>query len=310
MNITQSFQRLKNGITGPKEPSSPKKKGVIEYGYVHLINEKTASEDPELFEQAVTVLREKMSYVPTGTTELLPLNDSHGELKSGKLVEVDELFIDRCAVTNAEFYQFVIDGGYENLDYWPQVVWPHVIHLTDETKFCGPRFWRDGKPDPKLLEHPVVGICWHEAAAFANWCGKTLPTGSQWQYSATWNNQAATGKPTRFPWGDSFEVGRANIWPSGIQKTVPVNSYYNGATCSGVSQLIGNVWEWVATQFKLSDDATEDLPQILAEIRGGAFDTYFESQATCQFSAGQLLLHRANNIGFRCCVAMNKLFLA
>ena len=73
--------------------------------------------------------------------------------------------------------------------------------------------------------------------------------------------------------------------------------------------MIGNTWEWVATQFELGDGEAEFVDQILAEIRGGAFDTYFESQTTSQFRTGQPLLHRGKNIGFRCCVNEDLIYL-
>jgi iron(II)-dependent oxidoreductase len=105
-----------------------------------------------------------------------------------------------------------------------------------------------------------------------------------------------------YPWGDLFDVRHANIWASGIGTTVPVDRYYDACTPNGVHQLIGNVWEWVSGEF--TDSPPPDVStEGLGEIRGGAFDTYFSRQATCQFRTGQPRLSRARNTGFRCCVA-------
>jgi iron(II)-dependent oxidoreductase len=62
------------------------------------------------------------------------------------------------------------------------------------------------------------------------------------------------------------------------------------------------VWEWTASDFEVTDGQNR---MILGEmpmkvIRGGAYDTYFETQATASFRTGQILLGRAHNVGFRC----------
>jgi len=71
---------------------------------------------------------------------------------------------------------------------------------------------------------------------------------------------------------------------------------------NGVEQLVGNVWEWTSSSFgawePLSHRIETDHP--LKSIRGGAFDTYFESQANCHFQSGARPLDRKHNIGFRC----------
>jgi iron(II)-dependent oxidoreductase len=89
-----------------------------------------------------------------------------------------------------------------------------------------------------------------------------------------------------------------------------VNDYYEGSTPNGVYQLVGNVWEWVAAAFECEcqDESSRIVfEQPMAEIRGGAFDTYFENQATCQFRSGQPVLYRGANVGFRCCVSVDQL---
>ncbi len=97
---------------------------------------------------------------------------------------------------------------------------------------------------------------------------------------------------------------------SGIRQTVPVDDFDQGCTPNGIYQLIGNVWEWVATQYECdagSSDVQITLDRPMAEIRGAAFDTYFETQATCQFRSGQPFLYRGRNLGFRCCVPAGQL---
>jgi iron(II)-dependent oxidoreductase len=116
----------------------------------------------------------------------------------------------------------------------------------------------------------------------------------------------------KYPWGNSFDPKRANIWSSGKWDTVPVDAFFEGSTLNGIYQLVGNVWEWVGTLFECPDGANGTrifMEQPLAEIRGGAFDTYFASQATCQFRTGLPLLSRNRNVGFRCCTSVDSLKL-
>ena len=92
---------------------------------------------------------------------------------------------------------------------------------------------------------------------------------------------------------------------------MPVNAYAKGVTPNGIQQLIGNVWEWVYASIEHVQDGQDlfALQEPLGEIRGGAFDTYFASQATCQFRSGQPLFLRVPNTGFRCCVPASALHL-
>jgi iron(II)-dependent oxidoreductase len=89
-----------------------------------------------------------------------------------------------------------------------------------------------------------------------------------------------------------------------------VDQYPNGCTPNGIYQLIGNVWEWIEDRFTGSetlDGYRIFFDQPMGEIRGAAFDTYFEVQATCQFGTGQPLLDRRPNLGFRCAVSADVL---
>ncbi|HID77945.1 MAG TPA: hypothetical protein EYP56_18360, partial [Planctomycetaceae bacterium] len=79
----------------------------------------------------------------------------------------------------------------------------------------------------------------------------------------------------------------------------------------GVYQLIGNVWEWTRSDFR-TDQLIEGqllLDAPMKSIRGGAFDTYFDNQATCQFQSGEPAMSRKANIGFRCAISVCNLTL-
>ena len=226
-------------------------------------------------------------------------------------ITLSAFYLDRFAVTNRQFARFIADGGYSQTEYWPREIWPNLLQFVDSTGYAGPRFWSEGKCPRGKESHPVVGISWFEARAFALWCGKRLPTSTEWQHAASWaSGKDGRGRNIRYPWGNTFSPEKTNTWAGGPGTTVPVDQHYEGCTPNGVYQLIGNVWEWVATQFQY-DAGTSGMrvsfEQPLAEIRGGAFDTYFETQATCQFKTGQPFLSRTDNLGFRCCLPANQL---
>jgi iron(II)-dependent oxidoreductase len=68
--------------------------------------------------------------------------------------------------------------------------------------------------------------------------------------------------------------------------------------------MLGNVWEWTSSDVRMTlygKEARFDTP--LKSLRGGAFDTYFEQQATCQLQSGDVPLARKHNLGFRCALS-------
>lgn len=218
---------------------------------------------------------------------------------------VESVYIDRWCVTNADYKQFITDGGYENPNYWPEQLVPTLSQFRDQTRHPGPAHWCDGQPAAGTESHPVVGICWYEANAYAQWAGKRMPTSAEWQRAAVWENtNAETGREPRYPWGDSFDPQYANIWSSQRHGTASVQEFLEGNTTSGVRQLIGNVWEWVNTQYVLA--ATDNVQVLsnepMAEIRGGAFDSYFHTHTTAQARSAMPLMTRVANLGFRCCL--------
>jgi iron(II)-dependent oxidoreductase len=76
----------------------------------------------------------------------------------------------------------------------------------------------------------------------------------------------------------------------------------DGASVNGVVQLVGNVWEWTSSSFGAWEPAGRKIEatQPMKSVRGGAYDTYFETQAHCQFQSGESPLARKHNVGFRC----------
>ena len=258
----------------------------------------------EIVAAAEHELERRMALVPAGSVSI-------SQTLSGQLgaaeedLPVEPFLLDVHAVTNARFQDFVDAGGYDELEFWPEEIWPHLIELKDLTGSPGPRYWRGGRHDVRLTDHPVVGVSWYESQAYALWIGQRLPTEAEWQMAASWHINSSADLMRRFPWGDAMNKTRCNIWSSRHGTTQPVSACPEGAAPNQVLQLVGNVWEWTDSEYAITDDEQHPIvgEMPMHVIRGGAFDTYFETQAASQFRTGQIALARMQNTGFRC--AMN-----
>jgi iron(II)-dependent oxidoreductase len=257
-------------------------------------------------------MQEQMALVPEGEVFLCQPEERDEEERplqsGGRVVRIEAALLDRYPVTNAQFKRFVDAGGYEQMPLWSPEIWQGVFEFVDSTGNPGPKFWKDGTYARGEEDHPVVGVSWYEACAYARWVGKRLPTDAEWVKAGSWPMPVARGLPVqrKFPWGDAWEPTRANIWGAGPGHTTPVSAYEDGASVAGVYGLSGNVWEWTTDPYGLwhSWMSIEGPNGALRSLRGGAFDTYFESQATCQFQSGDSPLARKHNIGFRCALGL------
>jgi len=108
-------------------------------------------------------------------------------------VSFADFFMDRFEVTNREFKTFLAAGGYSNREYWTMpfvkdgrtVPWEEAIaEFRDATGRPGPSTWELGSYAEGQDEYPVHGVSWYEAAAFAQFAGKTLPTVHHWRAAA------------------------------------------------------------------------------------------------------------------------------
>lgn len=255
----------------------------------------------KLYAAAMSSIDDEFCLVPAGSTSIaLRLNDEPGGPERD--AQTSGFVLGRLTVTNEDYQFFVDAGAYEDTELWPESVWPLLIKFRDRTGALGPRYWREGRHDRRLSGHPVVGISWYEAAAYATWAGYRLPSEAEWQVAATWQLGETVGPARRYPWGDALDLECCNIWASGHGGTLPADAFPAGASPNGVLQLIGNVWEWVQCDFECQDDEGRAVigEAPLKTIRGGAFDTYFPWQATSTFRSGLSLIARAHNVGFRC----------
>lgn len=153
---------------------------------------------------------------------------------------VPTYWIDRYPVTCGEYQQFIAAGGYKDPQWWTPAGWEWVQKQSRRQ----PLYWhlQCEKPD-----HPVCGVSWFEATAYANFVGKRLPTEIEWE-------KAARGHPddeTRrlYPWGDAFPDATRSNHDGYVGTTTPVDAYPEGASAYGVYDMLGNVWEWTSSLF-------------------------------------------------------------
>jgi iron(II)-dependent oxidoreductase len=320
---------VKPVVKPPPEPKDPNdadalvRQMLAQGRYALLLRPQIARDlNPKQLARAMETLEERMALVPHGEVVLgqIDVAFDDGQLEEeeieackGRVVRVAHFFLDRYPVTNRQFDDFVAAGGYEQTALWDEKILPAVLDFVDQTGQPGPRFWKNGRYPAGREDHPVVGVSWHEAVAYARWVGKRLPSDAEWVKAGSWTVTLSdnTRVQRRYPWGETMDRNRANVWGSGPNTTVPVNQFADGVSVGGVYHLIGNVWEWTRGELSSGSPLFHDLvfEVPLKSIRGGAFDTYFDNHATCQFQSGETAIARKRNIGFRCALGTCDLML-
>lgn len=217
-------------------------------------------------------------------------------------VQVNPFWMDATEVTNAEFARFVESTGYatiaertpkaedfpgappENLAAGSVVFSPPTgpVPLDNHLRWWGyvkGAYWRHpegpGSSIENRMNHPVVHIAWTDAAAYAKWAGKRLPTEAEWEFAA---RGGLDGKS--FGWGDEFQPGgksmantfqgnfpNNNTAADGFRATAPAKSFPSNGY--GLYDMAGNVWEWTADWYRPDTHrAQNSTPSLAANPQG------------------------------------------
>jgi hypothetical protein len=151
-------------------------------------------------------------------------------------IELPDYLFDVTEVTNLQYKRFVDAGGYSNPEYWEhqfvqdgrELPFEEAMDLfKDRTGRPGPSTWEVGTHLDEMAAHPVGGVSWYEAAAYARFVGKQLPTLFHWYWAA-------------YPHASQFMLPHSNFGGAG---SAPVKAY-DGISPSGVFDTAGNVREW------------------------------------------------------------------
>jgi iron(II)-dependent oxidoreductase len=193
--------------------------------------------------------------------------------------------IARAPVTNAEFAAFIEAGGYGAREFWSDAGWAWRERQGAER----PVYWQgkqDGvwterryrKVEPLAPHAPIVFVTWFEAEAWCHWARRRLPTEAEWE-------AAAVGTPggvrRRWPWGEQApSPAHANL-DFAFDAPIDVAALSEGDSAFGCRQMIGNVWEWTASDFLPFDGFSADPYKDYSQpwfgtrkvLRGGCWAT-------------------------------------
>jgi formylglycine-generating enzyme required for sulfatase activity len=202
-------------------------------------------------------------------------------------LSLPEFWIDKTPVTNAEFARFVQASGYKTTAERTGIGCAHTgsrwedIQGADWRHPGGPKTGIQSKAD-----HPTVQVSWEDAAAYARWAGKRLPTEHEWEKAARGTHGGA------YPWGNQAPSRRLCNFNMNEGGTTPVGKYSpQGDSPYGCVDMAGNVWEWTASE----DESSGKV------LRGGGW-----SHPAVHVRASERSIHqpdeRYDTDGFRCVV--------
>jgi len=226
-----------------------------------------------------------MILIPAG--EFVMGDDNHNpEEKPAHKVTLPDFYLDKLEVTNQQYKAFC-----------------------DATKRPFPTNpWWDNDYFKKS-NMPVVGVNFADAAAYASWAGKRLPTEEEWEKAASWGPDAT--KKRMWPWGDNNNASAATL---NSNHPTAVGSKPGGASAYGVQDMGGNVLEWVDSFYQAYPNNTATDPNFGSTnrvVRGGNFHSDVDAARTsrriyapAEFSAEEKK-ERSWLIGFRCAVSAN-----
>src|SRR5215831_5759163 len=231
---------------------------------------------------------DRMAVVPGGDYRL-----SSWARPTEELVRLDAYFIDKFEVTNREYKEFINAGGYLKRQFWKypfikdgkSLTWEEAMReFKDNIGLPGPRNWSSQNFPEGKAEYPVTDITWYEAAAYAAFRGKQLPTIFQWEKAAR-GERGVKGSAQLMPWGFLGETvdHRANFKGQG---SMPVASLEFGMSDYGSYHMAGNVSEWCLNEksgrFITSGGSWADPPYMFGDYE--SYPGFYSS----------------NKIGFRC----------
>lgn len=197
--------------------------------------------------------------------------------RPARKVNLDDYYMDNTEVTNASYKEF-----------------------TDAIGYRLPPNWVNGSYQADRGNYPVTHVDWNDAVSFCKWKGKRLPTEAQWEKAA----RGADGRT--FPWGNDFDIKKANT-NGKYGGITPVGTFPSGNSPYGLADMAGNVMEWTADWYEPypnNDYPDQDYGEKLKVVRGGGWggighysmDFFIRTYYRTAFKPYEFY----NDLGFRC----------
>jgi formylglycine-generating enzyme required for sulfatase activity len=200
-----------------------------------------------------------------------------GKGKIAYKVYLPEYKIARVPVTNAQYALYIQD--------------------IEPAKVIPPAHWRDGNVPPGLENHPVVNVNWQDALAYCEWLGDKIGRPVSLPSELEWEKAAKGDKDNRiYPWGNDWRDLHCNSAELGLDSTIPVGLFLNGASPYGVLDMSGNIGEWTRGGYKDDIGGIKLTDESIS--RGGAYFS-LAKDVSCVFSGWYYPNGRYGFVGFR-----------
>lgn len=167
------------------------------------------------------------------------------------VVQVPEFRADVFPITNVDFLEFILAGGYTDRSLWSPEdwIWKEAAGLSHPISWR--QHWNQWRLRTMFAEIPLphtwpAYVSHAEASAYARWVGKTLPTEAQWHRMAY---GTAQGNERAYPWGSSEPAPEFGNFDFARWDPTPIAAHPRGESAFGIADLLGNGWEWTSTPF-------------------------------------------------------------
>ncbi|NWR54885.1 SUMF2 enzyme, partial [Bucorvus abyssinicus] len=252
--------------------------------------------------------------------------EERSELGPLREVSVKPFALDKYPVTNRDFREFVREKKYRTEaeafgwsfvfeDFVSEELKKKVTQKLESAPWWLPiekAFWRQpsgpGSSIKDRLDYPVLHVSWNDAQAFCAWKGKRLPAEEEWEFAARGGLEQRL-----YPWGNKFQLNRTNLWQGDFPRVDTAEDGYHGVSpvaafppqnSYGLYDLLGNTWEWTASEYLTPGLSSRQRAQNMRVLRGASWidtvDGSANHKARVTTRMGNTPDSASDNLSFRC----------
>ncbi|NXO51183.1 SUMF2 enzyme, partial [Aramus guarauna] len=241
-------------------------------------------------------------------------------------VTVKPFAVDKYPVTNRDFREFVREKKYKTEaeafgwsfvfeDFVSEELKKKVTQKLESAPWWLPiekAFWRQpsgpGSGIKDRLDYPVLHVSWNDAQAFCAWKGKRLLAEEEWEFAARGGLEQRV-----YPWGNKFQPNRTNLWQGDFPRVDTAEDGYHGVSPVaafppqnnyGLFDLLGNTWEWTASEYLTPGLSARQHAQNMRVLRGASWidtaDGSANHKARVTTRMGNTPDSASDNLSFRC----------